>query len=238
MPAGRRGSRRRRRQPGAAGRRRRGGGRGGRGGRGGAAAAGPSGSSRCSRRRRSRPTRPNDWNRVEVLVDADVFRSNVNGRGSAVAIDGTTGSVRSGRAPCRRHRRGPVQGPRDQGSRAPDHAGRADRARASARSTSRTSTTAGRRRPATSTTTASLDVTIANRYYLGPSFTESREVYAGQAVQPGEGILAGDGELRVRLHRRRLGRHPRRRIAHAGALRESRRESHAAGRAMRCSRRR
>jgi len=33
-----------------------------------------------------------DWNRVEVLVDADVFRSNVNGRGSAVAIDGTTGN--------------------------------------------------------------------------------------------------------------------------------------------------
>ena len=33
-----------------------------------------------------------DWNRVEVLVDADIFRSNINGRGSAVAIDGKTGT--------------------------------------------------------------------------------------------------------------------------------------------------
>ena len=29
-----------------------------------------------------------------------------------------------------------------------------------------------------------LDVTIGNRYYLGPSFTESREVYAGQPYNP------------------------------------------------------
>ena len=111
-------------------------------------------SSRCSRRRRSRPYKPNDWNRVEVLVDVDVFRSNVNGRGSAVAIDGTTGTLRSGRAPCRRHRRGAVQGHRHQGSRRGGSRRPSRSARASARSTSRTSTTAGRRRRATSTTTA------------------------------------------------------------------------------------
>ena len=65
-----------------------------------------------------------------------------------------------------------------------------------------------------------LDVTMGNRYYLGPAFTDSRELYLGQAFNPAKEYTPGDGELRGRLHRRRLGRHPRRRIARAGALRE------------------
>ncbi len=64
-----------------------------------------------------------------------------------------------------------------------------------------------------------LDLTMGNRFYLGPDFTDSREVCAAQAFNPAK-EYAGDGELRVRLHRRRLGRHPGRGIAHAGALRE------------------
>ena len=35
-----------------------------------------------------------------------------------------------------------------------------------------------------------LDVTMGNRYYLGPNFTESREFYLAPGVQPGEGIHA------------------------------------------------
>ena len=45
-----------------------------------------------------------------------------------------------------------------------------------------------------------LDVTIGNRYYLGPTFTESREVYAAQMFNPAKEYSPGDGELRVRLH--------------------------------------
>jgi hypothetical protein len=36
--------------------------------------------------------RSNDWNYVEIVADADVFRTNVNGRAAGVAIDGTTGT--------------------------------------------------------------------------------------------------------------------------------------------------
>jgi len=49
-----------------------------------------------------------------------------------------------------------------------------------------------------------LDVTMGNRYYLGPKFEESREFLPRSALQPGEGVRAGDGQLRRRLHRRWL----------------------------------
>ena len=105
-----------------------GGGRGGAGGRGGRGAAGPSGFVSMFAPPPDPAVKANDWNRVEVLVDADVFRSNVNGRGSCGRDRRHHRHLRSGCAVCRRHRRGAVQGPRDQGPRAPDHAGRADRA--------------------------------------------------------------------------------------------------------------
>jgi len=70
-----------------------GGGRGAAGGRGGGrGAGGPSGFTSMFTPPPDSSFKATDWNRVEVLVDADVFRSNVNGRGSAVAIDGTTGN--------------------------------------------------------------------------------------------------------------------------------------------------
>ena len=50
-----------------------------------------------------------------------------------------------------------------------------------------------------------LDVTAGNRIYLGPNFKESREIYLATDVQPGARLLARDGELRLRLHGRRMG---------------------------------
>ena len=125
----------------------------------------------------------NDWNRVEVLVDVDVFRSNVNGRGSAIAIDGNTGSFGpvalyvggSGEARfkdlairdiARRITPAEQTAPRFRGQQFEDfyHGW---------------SAAAG-----DFNHDGVLDVTIGTRYYLGPSFTESREVYAGQAYNP------------------------------------------------------
>ena len=160
----------------------RGAGRGG-GGGGGRGAAGPSGFVSMFAAPPDPAVKANDWNRVEVLVDADIFRSNVNGRGSAVAVDGNTGSF------------GPVA----------LYVGGSGEARfkdLAIRDIARRIT------PAEQTATrfrgqqfedfyhgwsaaagdfnhdGVLDVTIGNRYYLGPSFTESREVYAGQAYNP------------------------------------------------------
>src|SRR3954470_16267250 len=72
-----------------------GGGRGAGGaGRGGPGrgAAGPSGFVSMFPPPPDTAYRANDWNSIEIVADVDVFRSNVNGRGSAVAIDGTTGT--------------------------------------------------------------------------------------------------------------------------------------------------
>ena len=78
-----------------------GGGRGGRAerwwqvGAGGSAPLKPRRSRRCSRPPAPTGFRPTDWNQVEVLVDADVFRTNVNSRNgslAAQAIDGATGT--------------------------------------------------------------------------------------------------------------------------------------------------
>src|SRR4051794_20984447 len=71
-----------------------GGGRAGGGGRGGQGRGGANSSGFVSMFAPAPDPayRPNDWNGVEIVVDVDVFRSSVNGRGSAVAIDGTTGT--------------------------------------------------------------------------------------------------------------------------------------------------
>ena len=162
-----------------------GGGRGAAGGRGGGGrgAGGQSGFVSMFTPPPDSSFKPNDWNRVEVLVDADVFRSNVNGRGSAVAIDGTTGNF------------GPIA----------LYAGGSGEVRFKevsikdlARRITPAEQTASRFRAQQfedfylgwSAAAGDFnhdgvaDVTIGNRYYLGPGFTESREVYAGQPYNP------------------------------------------------------
>ena len=157
----------------------RGAGRGGPGGRGGS----PSGFVSMFPAPPDPSVKADDWNRVEVLVDVDIFRSNVNGRGSAIAIDGNTGSF------------GPVA----------LYVGGTGEARFKdlaikdiARRVTPTEQTASRFRAQRfedfyqGWSAASgdfnhdgvLDVTIGNRFYLGPSFTDSREVYAGQPYNP------------------------------------------------------
>ena len=119
-----------------------------------------------------------------MLVDVDIFRSNVNGRGSAVAIDGHDrhASVRS---------RSTSAGTGE--ARFKDIA-----IKDLARRITPAEQTASRFRAqhfedfyygwsaaaGDFNHDGVLDVTIGNRYYLGPSFTESREVYAGQAYNP------------------------------------------------------
>ena len=104
------------------------------------------------------------------------------------------------RALCRRHRRGAVQGPRDQGPRAPDHTGRADL------STLPCAAVRGllprlvrRRRGFQSRRRARRDdwQPLLPRAVLHGIPRGLR----GTGLQPGQGILAGDGQLRVRLHR-------------------------------------
>jgi hypothetical protein len=157
----------------------RGAGRGGPGGRGG----GPSGFVSMFPAPPDPSVKADDWNRVEVLVDADIFRSNINGRGSAIAIDGNTGNF------------GPIA----------LYVGGTGEARFKdiaikdiARRVTPSEQTASRFRAQRfedfyqGWSAASgdfnhdgvLDVTIGNRFYLGPSFTDSREVYAGQPYNP------------------------------------------------------
>ena len=161
-----------------------GGGRGAAGGRGGGrGAGGPSGFTSMFTPPPDSSFKATDWNRVEVLVDADVFRSNVNGRGSAVAIDGTTGNF------------GPIA----------LYAGGTGEVRFKelsikdlARRITPAELTASRFRAqhfedfylGWSAAAGDFnhdgvsDVTIGNRYYLGPGFTESRELYAAQPFNP------------------------------------------------------
>ena len=94
-------------------------------------------------------------------------------------------------APARRGSRTSRSRTSRAGSRRPSR-----RRRASARSSSRTSIYGWSAAAGDFNHDGVLDVTIGNRYYLGPSFTESRELYAAQTLQPGEGVLPGDGELR------------------------------------------
>ena len=118
-----------------------------------------------------------------MLVDVDVFRANVNGRGSAVAIDGTTGTY----GPVALHVAG---------------TGEARFKDVSIKDLSRRTTPAEQVGPRFRAQhfedfyygwsaaagdfnhDGVLDVTMGNRYYLGPAFTESREVYGAQAFNP------------------------------------------------------
>ncbi len=158
----------------------RGGGRGGPGGRGG---AGPSTFVSMFPPPADPAYRKNDWNRVEIIVDADVFRANVNGRGSAVAIDGTTGTF----GPVALHVAGSGEvrfkdlAIKDLARRITpaEQTGSRFRAQRFEDFYYGWSAAAG-----DFNHDGTLDVTIANRYYLGPSFTESREVYAGQPYNP------------------------------------------------------
>jgi Domain of Unknown Function (DUF1080)/FG-GAP-like repeat/FG-GAP repeat len=168
--------------PGAEGRGRAGGGGGG--GRGAAGRGGPGASAFVSMFTPPDTSyKPNDWNRVEVLVDVDVFRANVNGRGSAVAIDGATGTY----GPVALHVAG---------------TGEARFKDVSIKDLSRRTTPAEQVGPRFRAQhfedfyygwsaaagdfnhDGVLDVTMGNRYYLGPAFTESREVYGAQAFNP------------------------------------------------------
>jgi hypothetical protein len=127
--------------------------------------------------------RPNDWNRVDVLVDVDLFRSNVNGRGSAVAIDGTTGTY----GPVALHVAGTGEvrfkdvAIKDLARRITpaEQVGSRFRAQHFEDFYLGWSAAAG-----DFNHDGVLDVTMGNRYYMGPTFTESREVYAGQAFNP------------------------------------------------------
>ena len=167
--------------PGAAGGRAGGGGGGGRGagGRGGPGASGFVSMFKPA----DTAYRADDWNRVEVLVDVDVFRSNVNGRGGAVAIDGTTGAY----GPIALHVAGTGEvrfkdvSIKDLSRRITPAEQVSSRFRAQHFEDFYHGWSAA---AGDFNHDGVLDVTIANRYYLGPSFTESREVYAAQAYNP------------------------------------------------------
>jgi hypothetical protein len=124
-----------------------------------------------------------DWNRVEVLVDVDVFRSNVNGRGSAVAIDGVTGQF----GPVALHVAGTGEvrfkdvGIKDLARRITPTERVATRFRAQRFEDFYFGWSAA---AGDFNHDNVLDVTIGNRLYLGPAFTESREVYGAQGYNP------------------------------------------------------
>jgi hypothetical protein len=179
-------------------------GRGGRaGGRGGGGAAGaPGGGARGGGRGGAAPAgggtpfvskfpenpgnafKPADWNRLEALVEADVFRYSVNGGGGgAVAVDGKggnfgpvalyvggTGEVRFKDLAIKdlNKRENPTEivGARFKAIKVEDfYLG--------------WSMAAG-----DFNKDGSMDVTVGNRYYLGPNFTVSHELYLAQPFNP------------------------------------------------------
>jgi hypothetical protein len=128
--------------------------------------------------------KPNDWNTFEVLVDANVFRASVNAPvGGGLAIDqdtgtfgpialyvGGTGEVRFKNLALKdlQRRVTPTEktSPHFRAQHFEDfYYG--------------WSAAAG-----DFNHDGVLDVTMGNRYYLGPTFTDSREVYLGQAFNP------------------------------------------------------
>jgi hypothetical protein len=127
--------------------------------------------------------RSNDWNYVEIVADVDVFRSNVNGRAAGIAIDGTTGTF----GPVALHVAGSGEvrfkdlAIKDLARRITpaEQSGSRFRAQHFEDFYYGWSAAAG-----DFNHDGVLDVTIGNRYYIGPSFTESREVYAGQPYNP------------------------------------------------------
>lgn len=148
--------------------------------------------------------RPDDWNSFDVLVDADVFRVNINTASSfgGQAVDPATGTfgpvalhvAGSGEVRLkdlavkdlqRRITPAEVVSPRFRAQQFEDfYYG--------------WSAAAG-----DFNHDGVLDVTIGNRYYLGPDFTESRELYLAQAFSPAKeygpamvnfaGDFTGDG---------------------------------------------
>jgi len=178
--------------------------RGGGGGRGGGRGAGPA-STFVSMfpGRGSTEFKPNDWNTFEVLVDANVFRASVNAPvGGGLAIDADTGAF------------GPVAlyvgGSGDVRFKNLALKDLQRRVTPAEKTSSRFraqhfedfyygwSAAAG-----DFNHDGVLDVTMGNRYYLGPAFTDSREVYLGQAFNPAKeygpamvnyaGDFTGDG---------------------------------------------
>lgn len=129
--------------------------------------------------------KPNDWNTFEVLVDANVFRSGVNQATgfSGQAVDAETGTF------------GPV-------ALYVGGTGEVRFKNLALKDLQRRVTPAERSSPRFRVQhfedhyygwsaaagdfnhDGVLDVTIGNRYYLGPTFTESRELYLGQAFNP------------------------------------------------------
>jgi 3-keto-disaccharide hydrolase/FG-GAP-like repeat/FG-GAP repeat len=129
--------------------------------------------------------KPNDWNTFEVLVDANVFRAGVNAPTSfgGQAIDADTGTF------------GPI-------ALYVGGAGEVRFKNLALKDLQRRVTPAEKSSPrfrlqhfedfyygwsvaaGDFNHDGVLDITIGNRYYLGPAFTDSRELYLGQAFNP------------------------------------------------------
>jgi 3-keto-disaccharide hydrolase/VCBS repeat protein/FG-GAP repeat protein len=161
------------------------GGGGGGGGRGGGRGAGQA-STFVSMfpARGSTEFKANDWNTFEVLVDANVYRASVNAPvGGGLAVDQETGTF------------GPI-------ALYVGGTGEVRFKNLALKDLQRRVTPAEKTSPhfraqhfedfyygwsaaaGDFNHDGVLDVTMANRYYLGPTFTDSREVYLGQAFNP------------------------------------------------------
>jgi hypothetical protein len=129
--------------------------------------------------------RPNDWNTVQVLIDANIVQAGMNqgARLTPVAVDADTGSF----GPIALH----VAGTNDVRFKDLALKDLQPRVTPAEQSSPRFrvqhfeehyygwSAAAG-----DFNNDDVLDVTIANRYYLGPAFTVSREIYLAQAFSP------------------------------------------------------
>lgn len=126
---------------------------------------------------------PNDWNRFEALADVDIFKFGVNSGASGVAIDSPSGNF----GPVALHVAGAGEvrfkdlAIKDLNSRVTPTEVVSSRFRAQRIEDFYYgwSMAAG-----DFNHDGVMDATVANRYYLGPNFTESREVYAGQPFNP------------------------------------------------------
>jgi hypothetical protein len=163
-----------------------GGGRAGGGGRGaGRGAAAPSTFTSMFPPPASTAFRPNEWNTVQVLIDANIVQAGINqgARLEPVAVDAETGSF----GPIALH----VAGTNEVRFKDLALKDLQPRTTPAEQSSPRFrvqhfeehyygwSAAAG-----DFNNDKVLDVTIANRYYLGPSFTVSREIYLAQAFSP------------------------------------------------------
>jgi len=147
--------------------------------------------------------KPSDWNTFEVLVDANVFRASVNAPvGGGLAIDAETGTF----GPIALHVGGTGEvrfknlALKDLQRRVTPAEKTSSRFRAQHFEDFYYGWSAA---AGDFNHDGVLDVTIGNRYYLGPTFTDSREVYLGQAFNPAKeygpamvnyaGDFTGDG---------------------------------------------